>query len=92
MDKKEAKKIDKIKLDYNKSSMFLHCKHCMNKYMKEREKNGGESKESPKDAMKYEAASYPMEFPDKHIENILVVWCSKCGKEVWDSRHLTHRY
>lgn len=92
MNKADMKKIANTKLKYDKSTQFLHCDHCLNEYFKEREANFGESALSPRDAMKYETASYPFKFPDGHSEAIIVVWCSKCGRDVWDSRHLIHRY
>jgi hypothetical protein len=92
MNNKEAKKTHKIKLDYDKAQPFLHCDHCLKLYLADRKKNNGTSKASPRDTFHYEASGYPFEFPDTTVENIMVIWCKTCGRPVWDSRHLTHRY
>lgn len=86
----EIKKTSKIKLDYEKANQFLHCKDCLTKFLKSADYKAGLF--SPKEYMEYEVSSYPFKYPNGHTANILVVWCKKCGKEVWDSRHLTHIY
>ena len=69
----EIKKIASKKLNYKKVQQFLHCEHCMAKYMKARKANSGISLLSPQEEMNYEFSSYPFQMPDKTIENILVV-------------------
>lgn len=86
----EQRTIEAVKLDYNKDQMFLHCKQCVTKLLKSADYKAGLT--SPKEAMSYQASSYPFEFPDGTVENIVVVWCHLCENKVWDSRHMTHRY
>lgn len=87
---KDIEEISKIKLDYNESQMFLHCKDCMDKFLKSADYKSGLI--SPKDWGQYQGASYPFTYPDGTTANIFVVWCNRCEKQVWDSRHLTHLY
>ena len=86
--KKEIQKIMDKKLDYKKAGMFLHCKSCLNKFL------GSEAnkKMSPRDFGSYEISDYIFTYPDKKTANILVFWCKRCGKSVWDSRFLTHLF
>lgn len=93
--KLSQKKIDdimSIKLKYEDNVQYLHCQHCLNEYLKEREANGGLSEESPRDAMNYEAASQLFTYPDGSVASVFTLWCKKCGGPVWDSRHLTHLF
>jgi hypothetical protein len=84
MKKSDIGKTMKIKLDYKKANMFAHCNHCL--------KKGLPYNESPDSYMNYQMTSYPFTYPDKTKANILVVWCKKCKREIWDSRHLTHLF
>lgn len=90
--KKQAIKTHKIKLNYKGAGMFLHCKHCLSKYLKARKKNNGVSKESPRGTIHYEASDYVFTYPNGIKANILVIWCKTCGRSIWDSRHLTNLY
>lgn len=65
--------------------MWLHCASCLKRFQ---DGEIGEG-QSPKEAMKYAASSYPFTYPDGTTAGIVVVWCELCGKQVWDSRHLT---
>lgn len=74
----------KVKLDYKKVSNFLHCGDCLDKYNKSSLRHSL----SPHEAMSYELSGYHFVYPDGKKAHILVVWCRKCKKSVWDSRHL----
>jgi uncharacterized protein with PIN domain len=89
---KDKKKIMSTELKYEDCTQFLHCEHCLSEYLKEREANGGESEASPRDSFNYEPASAKFAYPDGTTANIFSVWCKKCGRLVWDSRHLTHLF
>lgn len=86
--KANIKKIQSQKLDYKKAGMFLHCKHCMDGFL------GGGLHEimTPRDFGMYEISDYPFEYPDGATANIMAVWCKRCGRRVWDSRHLQPLY
>ena len=88
MTKKEIQKIMSTKLDYKKAGMFLHCKTCLDKFLGSKDNK----KMSPRDFGSYEISDYVFTYPNKLKANILVLWCKRCGKEVWDSRHLTHLF
>jgi hypothetical protein len=88
----EKKEIMERTLKYEDGFRFLHCSHCLGEYLAEREANGGVSKESPRDAMNYEKSSVPFTYPDGTTANILALWCKKCGRPVWDTRHMTHLF
>lgn len=89
---KDKEAIMSKELKYEDNERFLHCEHCLEEYMAEREANGGESDQSPRDAMAYEGASQVFTYPDGTTANIFTLWCKKCGRKVWDSRHLTHLF
>lgn len=86
--KKEMQKIMNTKLDYKKAGMFLHCKSCLDSFLGSKK----HEKMSARDYGEYEISDYVFTHPDKTTANILVFWCKRCGKEVWDSRHLTHLF
>ena len=88
MTKKEIQKIMNTKLDYKKAGMFLHCKNCLDPFLKSKE----HEKMSARDWGEYEISDYVFTYPNKLKANILVLWCKRCGKEVWDSRYLTHLF
>ena len=71
-------------LDYRRANMFLHCKHCHEEFSAGQFGHG----QSPREALDYEVSSYPFEAHVGVIENIVVVWCKRCARSVWDSRHL----
>lgn len=68
--------------------MFMHCKHCAEKFIGSEE----HSKKSPRDKFSYEISSYPFTYPNGETCQIFAVWCKTCGRPVWDSRHLTHLF
>ena len=91
--KKQIIETSKVKLRYKKVNRFLHCDHCLTKYLKARRTApGGNSPESPRDTFHYEMSSYPFQYPNKVNANIVVAWCKTCGRQIWDSRHLTALY
>lgn len=70
-------------LNYEDSVMFLHCRTCLPKIPGDMPEG-----KSAHDIMNYEASSLKFTYPDGKIANIMVLWCKKCSKQVWDSRHL----
>jgi len=90
LNKKDQLKIEETKLDYEKAGMFLHCKECLEPFLKSLDYKAGLI--SPRNAMAYEASSYPFAYPNGTVANIMVIWCKNCGKKVWDSRHMQHVY
>lgn len=64
--------------------LALHCKSCLDEH------NNGPYKDvmSPHEAMSYEAWAYEFEYAGGFKAGIVVVFCKKCGRKVWDSRHL----
>lgn len=75
-------------LKYGKSKNFLHCAHCIKQFM------GSELNETmtARDYGMYEVSGYPFVYPDGTRADIVVVWCKRCNRKVWDSRHLTNLY
>ena len=63
--------------------MFLHCRKCLPKSPKDMPEG-----ESAHTYMEYEASTYVFHYPGGTNAGIFVLWCKKCGREVWDSRHL----
>lgn len=78
--KKERENTTTEILEYSKAGNFFHCKHCIEQFL------GSELHcvMTPREYGSYEVSSYPL----KTGETIVVVWCKKCGREVWDSREL----
>ena len=74
-------------LEYERAEMFLHCKHCLDKFYAGLFGDG----DSPREALNYELSSYPFERKNGVKERIFVAWCKRCGRSVWDSRHLRPR-
>lgn len=67
---------------------FLHCRTCLDSFI------GSEEHEnmSPQEWGRLEASSSPFTYPDGSVENIVSIWCGRCHKRVWDTRHLTHKF
>ena len=86
--KREQEKTMSASLNYDKASAFAHCKHCLKKFLASPEY----SKKSPREAMNYELSTYPFRYSNGIVGNIVVVWCKKCRRKVWDSRHLTNLF
>lgn len=84
----EIKKIDDTNLVYRKSKTFFHCRNCIEQF------KGSPLHESmtPREYGIYEASSYDFTYPDGTVAEIYVVWCRRCGRDVWDSRDLTKLY
>jgi len=74
-------------LDYAKADSFLHCRHCLADFLAGEFGDG----ESPREALSYELSAYPLEVEPGMMERIFVAWCKRCGRSVWDSRHLRPR-
>ena len=85
--KKDIKKVMDSKLKYGvEGCFFMHCKYCLKEF------DENPKGMSPQEAMAYEISSYPFEYPNGITANIIVVWCKKCHRQVWDTRHLKHLF
>ena len=73
---------EQIMLDYNKAKRFFHCKNCLEPFI------GSELHQlmTPSDYGLYEASTYAFKHADGSKSDILVVWCKRCKRNVWDSR------
>jgi hypothetical protein len=73
---------ESITLDYKKAKRFFHCKNCIEQFL------GSELHQSmtPSDYGLYEASTYAFKQPDGSEPDILVLWCKRCKRSVWDSR------
>jgi hypothetical protein len=71
----------KVRFDYKKAKKFFHCKNCMESFL------GSELHESmtPRQYGNYEVSTYDLETPSGESVETVVVWCKRCGKEVWNS-------
>lgn len=85
---KEIETIKNEQLNIDDSEMFLHCKECLQKFLG----SPSHSTMTPSEAMEYEASAVPLTYPNGKTALVVVIWCKRCGKKVWDSRHLTHLY
>lgn len=83
MDEDIKKNIDSVPLDYKKTKQFYHCKYCTEQFI------GSELHKvmTPKEYGLYEVGAYDFEYPNGDKAVITVVWCKRCGRPVWDSRH-----
>ena len=77
--------IGQIEFVYKRAKTFLNCAHCMD------EIRGTTLSEhmTPKEYAMLEASAYMIAPADggKKIE-IMVIWCKRCGRPVWDSREV----
>jgi hypothetical protein len=88
----EVDEIMSKEIKHSDAKQFLHCKHCLTDY-----KNGifGQGM-SPRDAMNYETGVVDFEWPvgkekGKKI-GVVTVFCKRCSRPVWDTRHLTNLF
>jgi ferredoxin len=75
-------KLQKATPKYENCGQFFHCRTCMAEIP---------DGISPRDWGSYEVAGCAVEV-DKVRLGVVSVWCKRCGKLVWDSRHLKHAY
>ena len=87
----EIRQIQAIKLEMGDYSMALHCKECIDDLINNPD-NPSYKKESPQDYGKYEARSHSIKMPDGTKTGVIAIWCKRCDQEVWNSKHLTHRF
>ena len=80
----EKAEISGKKLSYSKTKGFFHCKDCMEQFL------GSPLHQtmSPRDYGMYEAGQQLFAYPGGEKRMIVVVWCKRCRRLVWDSRHL----
>jgi uncharacterized protein with PIN domain len=78
----EQRHINSVVMDYKNTKKFFHCKHCIEQFL------GSELHDimTPKDYGMYEVGTYDFPYP-KGKEEIVVVWCKRCGRKVWDGRN-----
>lgn len=84
MEQNQIKPSGVLELNYNKAKKFFHCKHCLEQFI------GSElhSVMTPRDYGIYEVSTYDFTRPDGQVSEIVVVWCKRCGRTVWDSRSI----
>jgi hypothetical protein len=84
----EIKEIEAKELNVNKAKNFFHCGNCIEQFL-------GSSLHkvmTPKEYGLYEVSTYEFAYPNGTRAEIMVVWCKRCGKSVWDSRDFTRLY
>ena len=81
----EKDKIASVILNKNKAKGFMHCSYCLKQF----EGSQLHGVMTPRAYGMYEASLYPFVFPGGIKEEIVVVWCKRCGRPIWDSRFLT---
>lgn len=86
--KEDIEFLQKADVSYEKAKMFMHCKTCI----KDHQEGVFGGEQSPKDALSYAMGSVPLESPEGKVFNVVVVYCKRCEKPIWDSKHLTHLY
>lgn len=77
-----------IRYEDDEDMMFMHCKQCIDQFLG----SPLHDQMSPRDYGQYEVASKPFEYPDGSMGQVVVVFCKRCHRLVWDSRHLTHLF
>jgi uncharacterized protein with PIN domain len=84
----EIKQVEKTALEYKKTKEFFHCKHCIEQFL------GSELHDimTPRDYGMYEVGLYDFKMPDGSTSEIVVVWCKRCGRKVWDGRRYEKTY
>jgi len=84
----QIEEIQNTELSYNKAKNFLQCKHCTDQFL------GTPLHETmtPKEYGIYEVSNYTFTYPKGLKEDIIVVWCKRCGRHIWDSRNFTSMY
>jgi hypothetical protein len=84
----EIKQIEEAQLDYKETKKFLHCKNCIEQFL------GSELNESmtPRDYGIYEVGICDFLYPDGTRRDVIVMWCRRCGRKVWDSRSFMKIY
>ena len=80
----DIKKIFETKIEYEDTVRFCHCSHCFDEY----QKSGQDSRYAPCEFLEYEGGVVPFKYPDGKTASIFVLWCKRCKRKVWDSRHL----
>lgn len=81
----KIKHVDNKSFDYKKTKLFLHCKECIEQFL-----NSELHKiMTPKEYGLYEVGISDFTYSDGTVVEVVVVWCKRCGKKVWDGRDLT---
>lgn len=75
-------------LSYRKAKNFFHCKSCMQQFLN----SPLHEVMTPKEYGLYEVSTYDFKDPDGAEREITVVWCKRCGRQIWDSRSLHKSY
>ena len=88
LSKEEQKEVSKVNLDYEKVELFCHCEHCL----KDKKENKFGVGKSPEESMNYALGLHPFKYPDGTTARVVALFCKRCKRVVWDTRHLTHLY
>lgn len=80
--KAQILRVKNIPLNRSRAKGFFQCKDCAEEF----KKNNLSEFLSIKEYGMYEASLYCFEYPDGKKADIVVIWCKRCGKPVWDSR------
>lgn len=86
--KNDIHHIEIADISYRKAKKFFHCKNCIEQFL------GSPLHEvmTPKEYGMYEVSTYDFSYPDGSIAEIIVVWCKRCGRKIWDGRNLMKLY
>lgn len=84
----EIEVIENTEIHYRKAKQFFHCKGCIEQFMD----SELHDVMTPREYGLYEISSYDFKYPNGEIEEIVVVWCKRCGKRIWDGRDTTKLY
>ena len=84
----QIEEVEDKELSYNKVKEFLHCKTCIDSFLN----SPLHTTMSPAEYGIYEAGAYPFRYHNGQESDIVAIWCKRCGRMVWDSRHLAPMY
>lgn len=80
--------IKNTKLSYVKGKDFIHCNSCIRKFLD----TPISASMTEREYGMYEASNYTFTYPDGKKEDIVVIWCKRCGRNLWDSRNLVKKF
>ena len=86
--KDEIEEIKNKELSYVKAKDFFRCKNCIDKFSK----SALNKTMSPREYGMYEVSKYTFRYPRSRKAEVIVVWCKRCGRNIWDSRDLVSIY
>jgi hypothetical protein len=86
--KSNMKEIEDKVLHYGRAKNFLHCRGCMEYFIE----SPLHEHMTPRDWGMYEASTYVFTYPGGKKGDIIVFWCKRCSKPIWDSRNMLSSY